>query len=98
MSTLEFALWALGLAAIGAVVLVVLWSLWPVPRARLMRCPGSGAIAFVRIEEVRLPGKTEPEPRVTYCDHWPLRKPCNRGCLARYHETNVKALRPFEHS
>jgi len=103
MSTLEITLWITGLAAIGTVVFFVIWSLWPARNARLMRCPESGAIAFVEVKEVRLPGKTTAEARVTRCDLWPLRKPCDRGCLGRYHESvpgyrvDVKSLRPFEH-
>jgi hypothetical protein len=103
MSTPEIVLWITGLAAIGTVVFFVVWSLWPMRNARLMRCPESGAIAFVEVKEIRLPGKTAPEPRVMRCDLWPLRKPCARGCLSRYHETapgrrvSVHALRPFEH-
>ena len=103
MSALEVTLWIVGLAATGTVLLFIAWSLWPLRNARLMRCPESGAIAFVQVKEVWLPGKTSATPRVTRCDLWPLRKPCNRGCLRRYHETapghriDVKTLRPFEH-
>ena len=103
MNTLEVALWIIGLAVTGTVVLFLAWSLWPVRNARLMRCPESGAIAYVSLRERWLPGKVAPVPSVTRCDLWPLRKPCSRGCLARYHETmpghrvNVEALRPFEH-
>ena len=103
MSTLEVTLWIAGLAAIGTVLVFIAWSLWPLRNARLMRCPESGAIAYVEAQDVWLPGRTSAERRVTRCDLWPLRKPCDRGCLARYHETapgqrvNVHALRPFEH-
>ena len=102
MSTLEVTLWIISLAATSTVVLFIAWSLWPLRNARLMRCPESGAIAHVEVREVWLPGKTSATARVSRCDLWPLRKPCNRGCLARYHETapghrvNVEALRPFE--
>ena len=103
MSTLEVTLWITGLAAVGTVVFFVFWSLWPMRNARLMRCPESGAIAFVEVREVRQPGQATPEPRVTRCDLWPLRRPCDRGCLRRYHEAapgsraDLKSLRPFEH-
>jgi hypothetical protein len=103
MNTLEVVLWIAGLAAILTVLGFVAWSLWPLRNARLMRCPESGSIAYVEVQEVWLPGETSPTPRVTRCDLWPLRKPCDRGCLRRYHESvpgrrvNVDALRPFEH-
>jgi hypothetical protein len=103
MSTLEITLWIVGLAAAGTVLFFIAWSLWPLRNARLMRCPESGSIAYVEVREVWEPGKTAATRTVTRCDLWPLRKPCDRGCLRRYDETapgrrvNVNALRPFEH-
>lgn len=103
MSMWEVTLWIIVIAATGTVLFFIAWSLWPLRNARLMRCPQSGSIAYVSIQDRWLPGKTAPVQVVTRCDLWPLRKPCNRGCLARYHETapgrrvNVEALRPFEH-
>ena len=103
MNTLETALLLLIAAAVGVVAAFVVAWLAPARNARLLRCPDTGAIAKVCTEEKWLPGRASPEVRVRWCDLWPLRKPCNRGCLKRYHETapghraSVEALRPFEH-
>jgi hypothetical protein len=99
MDILEIAV----LITVGAIALFVGWWLWPVRNTRLMRCPDTGAIACVHVIHVRRDEATPPAPRVRFCDLWPLRRPCARGCLARYNETvprsrvNVEALRPFEH-
>jgi hypothetical protein len=69
---------------------------------RLMRCPETGAVAFVGAEQVsRRDGET-PTVVVRSCEFWPARKDCAQGCLARYGETmsgyrvKLDALRPFE--
>lgn len=71
-----------------------------VARDRLMRCPDTGSITFVRVGSTdRGEGEV---PKVMGCELWPDRTGCAQGCLARYAETtpglrvNLKALRPFE--
>src|SRR5689334_9010639 len=101
MNALESA-FILAIAAVVGVVaaFVVAW-LTPARNSRLLRCPETGAIANVSTDVRWLPGKTSAELRVSWCDLWPRKQPCARGCLKRYHETapgcrvNVAALRPF---
>ena len=69
---------------------------------RLMRCPETGAVAFVGVEGV--PGRAGESPKfvVRSCEFWPARKSCAQRCLERYAETEsgyrvrLDALRPFE--
>jgi len=69
---------------------------------RLMRCPETGAVAFVSVERVLRNDGQAPTLAVQSCEFWPKRQGCARGCLARYDETrsgyrvNLDALRPFE--
>jgi hypothetical protein len=69
---------------------------------RLMRCPETGAVAFVGAERVSRHDGGAPKLAVQACEFWPKRQGCARGCLARYDETtsgyrvNREALRPFE--
>ena len=72
------------------------------PRKRLMRCPETGAVAFVGAEAISR-GRDKAQSIVVHsCEFWPERKDCAQGCLARYDEISpgyrVKpdALRPFE--
>jgi hypothetical protein len=73
-----------------------------VSRKRLMRCPETGAVAFVGAERVSRRDGEAPAVIVRSCEFWPERKDCARGCLARYDETTpgyrvkLDALRPFE--
>jgi hypothetical protein len=73
-----------------------------VSRKRLMRCPETGAVAFVGAERVSRREGEAPAVIVRSCEFWPERKDCARGCLARYDETTpgyrvkLDALRPFE--
>ena len=101
MSGLEIALSIAAFAGTAAIaVFIVLW-LAPARNKRLMRCPETGAIAFVDTGAARGEGAVR-EVTVHWCDLWPERKDCARGCLVRYPQTtpgyrvNVKALRPFE--
>jgi len=72
------------------------------PKKRLMRCPETGAVAFVGADTRSRGNGKEPEIVVHSCEFWPERKDCARGCLARYYETTPgyrirpDALRPFE--
>jgi hypothetical protein len=71
-------------------------------KKRLMRCPETGAVAFVGVEGV--PGRAGEAPGVVVqsCEFWPARKDCAQRCLERYAETEsgyrvrLDALRPFE--
>jgi len=71
-------------------------------RNRLMRCPDTGAVAFVDAQRISRHGGEAPEIVVRSCEFWPERKDCAQGCLARYHETEsgyrvkLDALRPFD--
>jgi hypothetical protein len=88
------------LAAIAAAAFLVLKTVRPLRNARLLRCPETGGVAFVEVENA--PYGKWTAPRIRSCDLWPARKECVRGCLARYAESdpgllvNVNALRPFE--
>lgn len=102
MNTVETVIWIAALTAMVVVLLTIVWWLWPLRSGQMMRCPTTGSIALVRVETVRRSAERPPEPRVRHCDLWPLTKPCDRGCLQRYHEIegtrfNIEALRPFEH-
>lgn len=102
MTSLGVAILIAGLATMAFVAFCILRSLWPVRDARLMRCPETGAIAFVAATSVSRRGGAAPEVTVRSCDLWPERKNCGRGCLVRYSQTasgypvSVEALRPFE--
>lgn len=102
MNGLEIAVLIAGLAATAAIAFFVLRTLWRVRNMRLMRCPETGAIAFVGAERVSRGEGTAPEVTVRSCELWPERKDCARGCLERYEQTapgyriKVEALRPFE--
>ena len=100
MSGLEITVSIAGSAIIAAIaIFIVLW-LAPARNKRLMRCPETGAIAFVDTGAARGEGAAR-EVTVRRCDLWPEREDCARGCLVRYPQTapgyrvNVKALRPF---
>ncbi len=88
----------LALAAVG----FIHWLFEGGAGKRLMRCPETGAVAFVGAEEIwRSQGKA-PVLMVHSCELWPARKDCGRGCLARFDETTpgyrikLDALRPFD--
>jgi hypothetical protein len=101
---LSTAIWvaaAVIVVAFGALVygLVEVFS-----RGRLMRCPETDSITFVRVASAA-PGEGKaPGLRVEHCDFWPEKRNCSQGCLARYSATssafrlNADALRPFKHS
>ena len=99
---------ALGTAA-GSLVLLVLTlpayrKLAAHRNIRLMRCPESGGITMVDIQQTDLLGHSTqagPRLRVRQCRLWPERKDCGRGCLSRYSQGgnygfNLASLRPFE--
>ena len=71
-------------------------------RKRLMRCPDTGAVAFVGADTISRGDGKAPEVLVHSCEFWPERKDCARGCLARFYETapgyrvRPDTLRPFE--
>jgi len=98
-----------GLAQVVVIAVLALFAVvfvhWVIERGsrnRLMRCPETGAVAFVGAERVSRDDGKMPEVVVRSCEFWPERKDCARGCLARYDESTLgyrvrlDALRPFE--
>lgn len=83
-------------------VMFVHWVIERRSNTRLMRCPETGAVAFVGTEEISRGNGKEPAVIVCSCEFWPQRKDCAHGCLARYNESTsgyrvkLDALRPFE--
>ena len=67
----------LALVAIAYVYYVVIGT----SRNRLMRCPETGAVAFVGAEEVSRRDAAAPRVVVRSCEFWPARKDCAQGCL-----------------
>jgi hypothetical protein len=102
MTSLEIAVSIAGFAAIAAVAFFILPRLWQARNKRLMRCPETGAVAFVDTTAAARGEETAGQVTVRWCELWPERENCARGCLARYPQTspgyrvNVKALRPFD--
>ena len=86
------------LAAVG----FLRWLLEGGVRKRLMRCPETGAVAFVSAESISRRSGKAPALVVHSCEFWPARKDCARGCLARFDETTpgyrikLDSLRSFE--
>ena len=99
---IETAVWIVVMIGAIAFVGVLYWLNDIVSRDRMMRCPETGSITFVRVAPVAGGAGNASEVTVTQCDLWPKRKDCAQGCLARYGETtpglrgNLDALRPFE--
>jgi hypothetical protein len=89
----------LGVLAFGG---LVYWLNDMFSRARMMRCPETGSVTFVRVTPAAGGAGNASEVTVRQCDLWPKRKDCAQGCLARYQETtpgwrgNLNALRPIE--
>lgn len=99
-------------SSLAQVILIVVLALFAVVllhrlteralKNRLMRCPETGAVAFVGAERVSRGDGTAPQVIVRSCEFWPERKDCGQGCLARYDEIEsgyrirLDALRPFE--
>ncbi len=71
---------------------------------RLLRCPETGGVAIVDIEETlsERGAAGRPHLRVKTCQLWPEKKDCGRGCLSRCsgswgsYEFDLASLRPFE--
>ncbi len=88
-----------GLLAFGG---LLYWLIDLVSRDRMMRCPETGSITFVRVASAGDGDENARRATVTRCDLWPGKKGCAQGCLVRYSETtpglrvNLNALRPFE--
>lgn len=99
---IETAVWIVVMIGVIAFVGVLYWLNDIVSRARMMRCPETGSVTFVRAAPVAGGAGNASEVTVRQCDLWPKRKDCAQGCLARYGETapglrgNLDALRPFE--
>ena len=92
---------------IAVIVAFVTFGAWVIRLAgrfssdRLMRCPETGAVTLVGVQEIARPDGKGTEPVVRRCELWPERKACAQSCLERYEETepgfriNPHALRPF---
>ena len=73
-------------------------------KRRLLRCPETGGVAIVDIDEQLWADQTVPRShlRVKNCRLWPERGSCGRGCLIRSSQTwgsygfDLASLRPFE--
>ena len=98
-----------GLAQVSAIVILALvviafvrYLIEGASKKRLMRCPETGAVAFVGVEGISRRAGEAPEIVVRSCEFWPARKDCAQQCLERYAETEsgyrvrLEALRPFE--
>ena len=94
--------WSLVLIAVIVFGALFYWLNDMVSKARIMRCPETGSITFVRVARVEDGARHASGLRVVQCDLWPGKKDCAQGCLTRYHEAtpglhvNLDALRPFK--
>jgi hypothetical protein len=94
--------WIVAVVALLAFGGLLYWLIDIVSSDRLMRCPETGSVTFVRVGPAAGGDGNAPEVAVQRCDLWPGKKDCARGCLARYGESapglrvNLNALRPFE--
>lgn len=102
-------LWTLLMPAAAPVIwlLISLTALKKLARyhtRRLLRCPETGGVAIVDVDEslsVDTAG-SRPQLRVKNCRLWPERMRCGRGCLSRCRETwgshgfDLASLRPLE--
>ena len=99
---IETAAWIVAIVGLVAFGGLSYWVIDTASRGRVMRCPETESIAFVRAVSAAGSEGKAPEVTVRQCDLWPERKDCAQGCLARYWETtpglpvNLDALRPFE--
>ena len=97
----ETTTWIMTIASLAVFALVLLWLVRVLTRARLMRCPETGSVTFVRIAPAPQGEAKGAGVAVTQCDMWPDRKDCAQGCLARYPEVSpgsrvdLHSLRPF---
>ena len=96
LTELQWLATALAFATVPAVALLLIAF---ATRGRLLRCPETGSVALVEVDQN---ARGEPrEAAVRQCDLWPRRRACAQGCLARLPETapgcgvRLKALRPF---
>lgn len=93
--------WAVAIVALVAFGGWVVWLTNRFSTDRLMRCPETGAVTLVGVDEVSRPDGKGTQPVVWRCELWPERKNCAQNCLVRYGETepgfriNLHALRPF---
>lgn len=73
-------------------------------KRRLLRCPETGGVAIVDIEETSLTDQDGGRSylRVRNCRLWPERRHCGRGCLTRCtlswgsYGFDLASLKPFE--
>jgi hypothetical protein len=98
----DAAAWIVVMMSVMAFVGVVYWLKDMVSRGRMMRCPETGSVTFVRVAPAAGRVGNASAVTVRQCDLWPKRKDCAQECLVRYGETapglrgNLNALRPFE--
>lgn len=99
---IETVAWIVAIACLVGFGGLLFWLMEVLSRDRLMRCPETGSVTFVRIGHVVGGEGKEPAVAVKGCELWPQKAGCAQGCLARYGETspglrvNLHALRPFE--
>jgi hypothetical protein len=75
---------ALGLLALGYVILPAVWIAAVTDTApRTVRCPESGSNVLVRLDPRRAIRSifTSAPPKVAVCTRWPERQGCAQGCL-----------------
>ena len=80
--------WIVTIASLAVFALVMWWLVRVLTRARLMRCPETGAVTFVRVTPVAGSEGKAAGVAVKQCDLWPDRKDCAQGCLERYPEVS----------
>lgn len=101
MTVLTILGWTVAIVALAVFAGWVMWLSGRFSSDRLMRCPETGAVTLVGVNEVARRDGEGTEPVVWRCELWPERKNCAQSCLVRYNETqpgfriNLHALRPF---
>lgn len=75
---LEWATAIIALLLAGGLIYLVIGL---VPRGRLLRCPGTGAMTFVEIGRASSGDGSEPKVTVQSCDLWPEHYECTGRCL-----------------
>lgn len=98
----EIAVSIAGFATLAAIAFFILARLYPARNKRLMKCPETGKVTSVYTTVTVRGEGTAREATVPWCDLWPERSNCARGCLARCPQTspgyrvNAKTLKPFD--
>jgi hypothetical protein len=74
--------WAMPIVALLAMGSLIYRIIALVPRGRLLRCPGTGTMAFVEIGRASPGDGSEAKVTVQGCDSWPEYYECTGRCLA----------------